>query len=48
MTRLTARLTPRRFGAGLWWVELARLGAAGLCVVAWGLLAVLVSWAVRR
>ena len=43
-----AVLRARRTGAGLWWVELARLGAAALCVVAWGALAVLVAWGIRR
>ena len=27
-----ARVRRRRFGAGLWWVELVRLGAALLCL----------------
>lgn len=43
-----ARIGRRRFGAGSWWVELARLGAAALCVLAWGAVAFLVAWGIRR
>ena len=43
-----ALMRRRRFGAGSWWVELARLGAAALCVLAWGAVAFLVAWGVRR